>query len=53
MEEAIRTDNEQRQIQASKENLEPAGVNLEDEDLDLGRFDLDPEDELTSDEGAC
>lgn len=52
VEEALQTDNLQREIQAAKELTEPIKENLGDEDLDLGRFDPDSEDELTSDEGA-
>lgn len=48
IEEVIAKDNEERKIQATS-LVAPENTN-EEVDLDLGRFEPDPEDELTSDE---
>lgn len=54
VEEVIRTDNAERQAQAAQTIAVPISErSLNDEDLDLGRFDPDSGDELPSDEEGC
>lgn len=49
VEEAIHADNAQRELAAREKNKQPM-VNEEDDDLNLDRFELDPTDELSSEE---
>lgn len=48
--EALSKDNEQRRIQALTNPANSERIFEEDPELDMGRFDPDPEDELTSEE---
>lgn len=50
LEEVIAMDNEQRRLQASHNQPDSEMTTEEVPELDMTRFDPDPEDELTSDE---